>query len=62
MQEFTEHTQIFQVIFGVLALIAGATSLLFPETLGHKMMTSLDEAESFYGGNVENRFDVVLLK
>ncbi|XP_076819926.1 organic cation transporter protein-like [Clavelina lepadiformis] len=38
------------VIFGVLALLAGILSLLFPETLGNRMMTSLDEAEGFYKG------------
>jgi len=43
------------VIFGVLALIAGLLSLLFPETLGVPMLTNLDEAEEFYKGNLRTQ-------
>lgn len=42
-----------QVIFGVMSLIAGYLSLSFPETLNMPMMTTLDEAEEFYNGNLK---------
>nr|XP_039273911.1 organic cation transporter protein-like isoform X1 [Styela clava]XP_039273912.1 organic cation transporter protein-like isoform X1 [Styela clava] len=41
-------------IFGILSLLAGGTSLLFPETMGVPMLTTLDEAESFY---VHRKYD-----
>ncbi|XP_078493967.1 organic cation transporter protein-like [Ciona intestinalis] len=35
-------------IFGIFALLAGLASLTFPETNGHKMMETIEEAEIFY--------------
>jgi len=35
-------------IFAVFGLTAGALSLMFPETMGCKMLETLDEAEQFY--------------
>uniref|UniRef100_H2XS99 Major facilitator superfamily (MFS) profile domain-containing protein n=2 Tax=Ciona intestinalis TaxID=7719 RepID=H2XS99_CIOIN len=35
-------------IFGVSALLTGLASLTFPETNGHKMMETIEEAEIFY--------------
>lgn len=42
------------VIFGVMSLIAGYLSMSFPETLNMPMMTTLDEAEEFYNGNLKS--------
>jgi len=41
----------------VLAIIAGLATFAFPETLGAKMMTSLDEAELFYEGKNSGRYN-----
>nr|XP_039252736.1 solute carrier family 22 member 15-like [Styela clava] len=42
-----------QTIFGTLAIIAGATSLMLPETSKADMMTSVDQAENFYRKNMK---------
>jgi len=38
------------VIFGVFAIVAGLLSLLFPETAGKQLPTSLEETEAFFRG------------
>ena len=35
-------------IFGVMSIVQVVTVTLLPETLGHSMLTSIDEAEEFY--------------
>nr|XP_039252735.1 organic cation transporter protein-like [Styela clava] len=42
-----------QTIFGTLAIIAGATSLLLPDTTNSDLMTSVDQAENFYRDNMK---------
>ncbi|XP_077974746.1 organic cation transporter protein-like [Styela clava] len=41
-----------QTIFGTLGLIAGATTLMLPETSKEDLMTSIDQAENFYRRNM----------
>ena len=36
-----------QLIFGVVATVAGLLTLILPETLGHKMPDTVEEAENF---------------
>lgn len=40
-----------QVIFGILALLAGGLALFLPETTGKQLPTNLDDTEAFYNGS-----------
>ena len=41
-------------IFGVISLLASFTSCFFPETRGHKLTQTIEEAEEFFAG-IKNR-------
>jgi len=42
------------LIFGILAIIAGISILLLPETTGKPILQSIQEVEKFYSKGVEN--------